>query len=460
MTCGLILPAIIAATAWGQTITRLSVHRDGTEAYSTPFYLGAALMDASSDGRFALYRTSQTDIVPAAHSGMNLLLLDRQSGTTVLVAHGFIRSAAVSDDGASVAFIGREWIQPNGVPAHDQAYRITIAGRIVVPISLSAEGEYANDHCRKVAISGDGHTIAFLSLASNLGASVPQGEAYGYVYTPSSPTVTPVTQHPSGYTTYVDVLSDAEEIEVSPDGDRIIFTFVRYLTPDGERGDGQIMLVDLASGTVTIPTALDRIVAHCRPTFCDDGIHLMLFRLGTRYDERYILRFDTTQGIIRNITNAGDWAWALEPNFDGSEVVAVLSGSLAFIDVVQGGGPQPIGSPTDDSTLLVSEGSPVVIRANSDLSQILFTSDLSTLVENDSNNASDLFVLDRSADPPHCFGDANGDRRVSMADIQAVLRDWSLSQTPGDANGDGTVNFEDIWFVLSWWGNNCPPRFE
>ncbi len=63
--------------------------------------------------------------------------------------------------------------------------------------------------------------------------------------------------------------------------------------------------------------------------------------------------------------------------------------------------------------------------------------------------------------PPHCTGDANGDRVIDFADITAVLSNWGASYTPGsggagDANDDGSVDFADITAVLSSWGAVCP----
>ncbi|MBL8745520.1 MAG: hypothetical protein JNK58_04095 [Phycisphaerae bacterium] len=62
--------------------------------------------------------------------------------------------------------------------------------------------------------------------------------------------------------------------------------------------------------------------------------------------------------------------------------------------------------------------------------------------------------------PPPCPGDADGNRTVNFADINAVLSNWGAvypgGSGPGDANLDGVVNFGDVSAVLTNWGVVCP----
>ncbi|MDX2115523.1 MAG: beta-propeller fold lactonase family protein [Planctomycetota bacterium] len=58
--------------------------------------------------------------------------------------------------------------------------------------------------------------------------------------------------------------------------------------------------------------------------------------------------------------------------------------------------------------------------------------------------------------PPVCMGDADGDRQVNFADINAVLRSFEAGVGPlGDADFDGDVDFTDISAVLNAWSSSC-----
>ncbi len=85
--------------------------------------------------------------------------------------------------------------------------------------------------------------------------------------------------------------------------------------------------------------------------------------------------------------------------------------------------------------------------------------DYRVVVTNDCGTSESTAVV-AVAPPPHCPGDANGDRVVSFADVTSVLAhfgiDYSPGTGPGDANADGPVNFTDVTSVLSAWGVPCP----
>jgi len=55
-----------------------------------------------------------------------------------------------------------------------------------------------------------------------------------------------------------------------------------------------------------------------------------------------------------------------------------------------------------------------------------------------------------------CRGDANGDRVVDFADLNAVLAGFGQSgeDIPGDVNCDGAVNFGDLNTVLTNFGQS------
>ncbi|MBL8746409.1 MAG: hypothetical protein JNK58_08650 [Phycisphaerae bacterium] len=78
-------------------------------------------------------------------------------------------------------------------------------------------------------------------------------------------------------------------------------------------------------------------------------------------------------------------------------------------------------------------------------------------------NADSIITVDLGAyefvlpPPPHCYGDANGDRVVNFADITNTLSNWGAPGPEGDADDSGIVNFADITATLTAWGSNCNP---
>jgi hypothetical protein len=61
-----------------------------------------------------------------------------------------------------------------------------------------------------------------------------------------------------------------------------------------------------------------------------------------------------------------------------------------------------------------------------------------------------------------CPGDANGDRVVDNADLQAILDAWASSSgdprydPAADFNGNGSVGNEDLQELLDHGGDTCP----
>jgi hypothetical protein len=60
-----------------------------------------------------------------------------------------------------------------------------------------------------------------------------------------------------------------------------------------------------------------------------------------------------------------------------------------------------------------------------------------------------------------CLGDINGDLRINVADILAILTAFGQSVEPGDANAaadcmpNGVVDVADVLQVLGWFGATC-----
>jgi len=158
------------------TTERVSVDSSGKQAD------GACTSCAiSSDGRFVAFASVATNLVSGDTNGtFDVFVRDRQNGTTERVSvdsSGGQGDAAsldpsISADGMLVAFdsAATNLVSGDGngsydVFVHDRASGAT--GRV----SVDSNGAEADDSSRYPALCGDGHVVAFQSLATNLVAN-------------------------------------------------------------------------------------------------------------------------------------------------------------------------------------------------------------------------------------------------------------------------------------------------
>ena len=167
--------AIATGSANAQTIERISVSSDGTEADGDSF---AHLYDAvSADGRYVVFESDATNLVPSDGNGFrDVFLRDRALGTTIRVseawgggdAWGESRYPSISEDGRWVAFSSDA---PNLVIDDTNGFQdVFVFDRqtgLLSRVSLGWGGE-ADGDSRTPSLSGAGRHIAFRSGATNM----------------------------------------------------------------------------------------------------------------------------------------------------------------------------------------------------------------------------------------------------------------------------------------------------
>ena len=148
----------------------------------------------SADGRYVLYESAATDLVPGQVDDPNagtidLFLFDRVAGTTALVTHSRASMAeaaggfddplpALSADGGYVAFTSR---RPDLTATPGQDLNVYLYDRMGGGLTLV--GTSASEGDRPLALSGDGRWLAFLSHRQALpGVSNPGGTDQLYLY--------------------------------------------------------------------------------------------------------------------------------------------------------------------------------------------------------------------------------------------------------------------------------------
>ena len=281
----------------------------------------------SADGRFVLFSSSASDLVPNDNNqmGVDVFLRDRGSNTTVLVSANF--SGTGGGDGNSLAgqvsTNGRYAVfqsdasdllpgDTNGVS--DIFVRDLQTGSNIL-VSVAADGSWGNGASTDPVMTPDGRYVAFVSAANNLVAGDTNGIADVFVRDLVNGTTRLVSAGASGV--------DASPPVMTPDG-----RFVAYAVMTGRWGyysspTGEVYVCDLVSNvTLWASTNAANIAnsvfnlsntASYHPAISDDG-QSVAFKTGTGTGPAMIFQFRPASGITTVISSNGFSPW---PQIDG-----------------------------------------------------------------------------------------------------------------------------------------------
>ncbi len=171
-----VIIALTAGTAAAQIIERVSVSTSGVEANGDSF---AHLYDAASaDGRFVVFESDATNLVPADGNGLrDVFVRDRLLGTTTRVsealgggdAFGESRYPSISEDGRWIAFSSDA---PNLVIDDTNGFQDVFVwdrtSGLMARASMGWYGDECNGDSRTPSISRDSRYLAFRSGATNI----------------------------------------------------------------------------------------------------------------------------------------------------------------------------------------------------------------------------------------------------------------------------------------------------
>ena len=143
----------------------------------------------SADGRFMAFVSASTNLV-AGVSGTQIYVHDQQTGQTTLVSkdnnvtpvpgNGVSATPVISSDGRFVAFASLS-TNLGAAGGNQQIYthdRLAGANGTTSLVSKDGAGTAGNGNSSTPSISGDGRFVAFMSLATNLVASVSGQQIY------------------------------------------------------------------------------------------------------------------------------------------------------------------------------------------------------------------------------------------------------------------------------------------
>ena len=327
-----------------------TLHAPG-QASATPS-TQSTLVSASADGRYAVFLSTAVNVVPGqvdSNDGQDVFLVDRVAGTTTLVSRAAglpttagdseSLSAAISADGAYVAFVSRGRDHVAGqidtnledlgygvlIPGpdvflHDRAAGTTALVSHIAGSSVTA-GEYPcySEVSSEVSLSADGRYVAFSCNADDLvaGQVDPNFETDIFLYDRVGDTTVLVSRKAGTTATAADWFSFAPV--VSGDGRWVAFTsFATNLVAGGidngqsdvflfDRDSGQTLLASRAAGTAA--TAANQF-SH-ESALSPDGRYLAFSSLATNLvpgqsgpGGENVFLFDRVTGVVELISRA------------------------------------------------------------------------------------------------------------------------------------------------------------
>jgi len=185
----------------------------------------------SGDGRFVVFDSDADNLVPNDTNGVgDIFVHDMQTGTTVGVSiagnsGGF--DASISLDGRFIVFNSSSTnLVPDDTNGKADVFVYTVATGQIVRASVSSSGAEGIQSSSEPSISGDGRYVTFTSASSNFATINTYDYDHLYIRDMQAGTTTLVTD-PDGFVLIG--ISDASEI--SANGRYIVFSF-------DDKGDG------------------------------------------------------------------------------------------------------------------------------------------------------------------------------------------------------------------------------
>ncbi|MEQ1698705.1 MAG: hypothetical protein ABMA25_01280 [Ilumatobacteraceae bacterium] len=129
----------------------------------------------SADGRFVVWTSSATNVVPGATTAVSRVYLrDRTLDTTTLINLG--STAIISDDGKSVLIETKEQLLAADQTVSSDVYLVSLVTGETELISVNTAETQGNSSSSDASMSPDGRFVTFVSAADNLVAGDTNGE--------------------------------------------------------------------------------------------------------------------------------------------------------------------------------------------------------------------------------------------------------------------------------------------
>ncbi|MEM8719017.1 MAG: hypothetical protein AAGE84_06870 [Cyanobacteria bacterium P01_G01_bin.39] len=278
-------------------------------------------------------------------------------------------------------------------------------------ISVANNGTQANGQSGSNSISDDGRFVTFESNATNLVAGDTNGQTDTFIYDSSNQTVELISIAPDGSLAN----GSSNSGSISGDGNYIAFaSFADNLVPNDNNEQRDIFLYDRVNETTELIS------------IASDGTQangLSLFST-TNANGRYVVFESNADNLVANDTNGTKDIFVRDRvNQTTSRIKVGLNGAQANSDL-------NLGSISDDGRY------------------ISFWSDASNLVPGDSNGFSDVFVYDRVNQTTELVNSINGADANGASTSGFISGDGSYVVYESDASnlvGNDSNGFSDVF---------------
>ena len=250
---------------------------------STQASRGAAYPATSADGRFVLFESVATNLVPGTTPNTaHLFLRDRSSATTECISRvpgGPIANAdsfltALSGDGRFVVFSSyASNLTPSDTNGFADLFLLDRSSRTLELLSATAHGTPANGPSHAASITDDGRLLILLSSATNLVPNTPEEDQFACLLDRAARQLTPLSRLITNLPPGTSILN----AKISPDSRWIALSLTTgsQTNPAANRAFAQTWLHDRSTGhlqPVTQPTN----GATTTLSFAGSGRHLIL----------------------------------------------------------------------------------------------------------------------------------------------------------------------------------------
>ena len=388
-------------------IERVSIASDGTQANG---YSGSSSL--SDDGRYVVFESNGTNLFAGDLNGnTDTFIYDRLNKTVELIsiasdgtqANGASGSGSISGNGRYVIYASSASnLVANDTNGFRDIFIYDRQQKTTELISVASNGTQANDASYFSVISDDGNYVAFESMASNLVSGDTNGQSDIFL-----------RDRQTGTTKRINVASNGNQANdisildsISDDGRYLSYTSkADNLVAGDTNGQSDIFVYDRLEGsTERINLGVNGSQANgssSASALSGDGRYVVYesdasnLVSGDTNGKQDIFVYDRQTGTTERVDVAND---GTQSNVDSHSASISDDGRyVAFLsDSISNNRESNVflRDRVEQTTEKLETDSFPVLSGNGE--HILFNSSMSNLVANDTNDAGDVFVLDRS----------------------------------------------------------------
>lgn len=331
-------------------------------------------MAISADGRYVVFASSATNLVPNDTNAWNdIFLRDRLLNTTVRVnvgaggveANQTSANPTISRDGRYIAYESAATNLVSTATSGNQTFRYDTLASSTAHVSRSTGGAQGNSSSTNPVISNDGRYVAFMSLATNLvtGDTNARSDAFRRDVT-SNVTIRVSVSNAGGQGNQTETREQGPSI--SGDGRYVLFRSNATNLVTGDTNAASDLFVRDVTGATTGRISLTNAGGQANSSSSMGRIS---------NDGRYVAFFSLSTNLVAGDTNSAEDVFVRDRTLSTTARVSVSNSGIQT----------PAGELGSNAPSISDDGRYVV-----------FTSYATNLVAGDTNGVADTFMRDRS----------------------------------------------------------------